>query len=145
MYRAIFLFNVSEMMPALTAAAQACLSRKPDLLKSHSIHNLITAWIHHQLWEHLHLAILPSVESCLIPQLDGAFLNNDLFLRARLLSHVGVAIYPENNPYYESWCELSVEQDDLMLVFEMGPIDYSAKYNKGISQCSWFSQPMRSR
>ena len=126
MYRTIFIFDVGDLVQPLNEAIDRLLGRKPSL-QSVPRAALYSSWFYHHLYEDLHLALLPGIEQTVLPLVDSEFLDFDPFLSRRLYTHVSMALYPDANPYYECWCRLTVGYHDLMLTYDMGPVDYSAK------------------
>jgi hypothetical protein len=140
MYRAVFLFDVADLVPDLVKEAHAMIRRNPNLGR-YSIHNLVSAWFYHHLWQDLNLALLDGPRcqfnpgfhfDSLISLLDNQFLEGDPFLSTRLYNHVSMALYPGANPYYESWCSMELQEDHtLALTYDMGPVDYSSQARQG--------------
>lgn len=123
MYRAIFIFDIQDLLTELSAVNDAARQRLPELRYS-TDYSLKKAWIHHHLWEDVHLALNPDHDVMSVrSNLDYEFYRSCPKLSARLVQHVGLAVYPTNNPYYHQPCSFEITHRDLRLNFDFGPVD----------------------
>lgn len=133
MYRAIFLFDIADLVLDLSQAARSQMTRAPQL-RACPIDSLIYAWIYEHLWTDMTLALLPTQhgKELLVQECDATFLRADKFLSDRLYRQINLAFNSVANPYYECWCSLDVtDQSTLSLTFDMGPVDFSTLPRRG--------------
>lgn len=128
MYRAIFIFDIQDLLHELSVANQALRQRVPEL-KNIACDALKKAWIHHHLWEDVHLALKPDADVIAVrSKLDYDYYRFNQRLSNRLVSHVGLAVYPTNNPYYHHPCSIEINQRDLRILFDFGTVDLTKLY-----------------
>ena len=128
MYRAIFIFDIQDLLHELSEANQALRQRVPEL-RYVPCDTLKKAWIHHHLWEDVHLALKPDVDVIAVrSKLDYDYYRFNQRLSRRLVNHVGLAVYPANNPYYHHPCSIEINRRDLRILFDFGTVDLTKLY-----------------
>lgn len=128
-YKVIFLFDTGDLYTLLEEAVERLFERKPHLKNRHSPHELISAWFRHKLDREAYLLVLtqPGTEA-LRPLIEGdeAFRAETEWAGQRLYHQISLAVYPNAHPCLESYCQLKLNRFNLMLTFDVGPIDYGA-------------------
>lgn len=128
-YKVIFLFDIGDLYTLLEEAVERLLERKPHLKNRHSPHELISAWFRNQLDREAYLLIHRETEhEVLRPIIEGdlAFRAETEWASRRLYHQISLAVYPNAHPCLESYCQVKLNRFNLMLTFDVGPIDYGA-------------------
>jgi len=120
MYRAIFLFDIDDLLKELDGAIVALRQRVPEV-SGYSNDLIKKAWVFYHLWENVHLALSDDVDIMSVRgHLDHDFYTFNWRMVDRLSWHVGQALYPQNNPYYHHPCTISITKSDLRVFFDFG-------------------------
>lgn len=124
MYRVIFLFEIDDVYHLLEEAVERLRHRKADLPPTKV---LVDSWFRQQLRKVMHLALLDQSFEKYEAVFDIPFQRETLQWSDRLYKQLSLAIFTNAHPCLESWCQVKLTRFNLMLTFDVGPIDYGAR------------------
>jgi len=118
MYRAIFLFDVSELYHVLHQPAHELLQRQPELAQCYTLHDLKVGWFRHHLWRTHYVLMLPDPKHhATAGYMDHEFLEGCEFAIRRFYNMISRAVHPSFHPCFNEYCQVSVTDRDLRLTY----------------------------